>query len=418
MEFYDTIKDLVWDDVTRSVYEKTDADVRRALAKETPTIEDFKALVSPAAEPYLEQMAQLSRHYTQQRFGKVILLYIPMYLSNECSNHCIYCGFNHNNDIARKTLTDEEILEEIKVIKSMGYDNVLLLTGEHPRAAGADYIEHAIRLCRDHFAAINLEVYPMKVEEYRRMGQAGCNSVYIYQETYNESRYKIYHPKGMKSHYAWRLGTPERVAQAGIHRVGMGALIGLEEWRTEMVFLAMQGMRQMTIDGKACYVFFKPLGETGWSAAIVCLESDIFGAFYRMRRTVVFTVLAALLLMMMVCSRIIRRELKPLTQLSKQAETIASGNFGVVLPDDGRRDEIGQLTQSFTNMQHSLVSYIDELKQTTAQKASIESELKVARDIQMSMLPRVFPAFPNRRDIDLFAMMTPAKEVGGEQTMR
>ena len=239
MEFYDTINNLVWDDVTRSVYEKTDADVRRALAKETLTIEDFKALISPAAENYLERMAQLSRHYTQQRFGKVILLYIPMYLSNECSNHCIYCGFNHNNDIARKTLTDEEILEEIKVIKSMGYDNVLLLTGEHPRAAGADYIEHAIRLCRDHFAAINLEVYPMKIEEYRRMAEAGCNSVYIYQETYNESRYKIYHPKGMKSHYAWRLGTPERVAQAGIHRVGMGALIGLEEWRTEMVFLAM-----------------------------------------------------------------------------------------------------------------------------------------------------------------------------------
>ena len=175
-----------------------------------------------------------------------------------------------------------------------------------------------------------------------------------------------------------------------------------------------EGMRQMIIDGKACYVFFKPLGETGWSAAIVCLESDIFGAFYRMRRAVVFTVLAALLLMMLICSRIIRRELKPLTQLSKQAETIASGNFGVVLPDDGRRDEIGQLTQSFTNMQHSLVSYIDELKQTTAQKASIESELKVASEIQMSMLPRIFPAFPNRKDIDLYASMTPAKEVGGD----
>ncbi len=133
-----------------------------------------------------------------------------------------------------------------------------------------------------------------------------------------------------------------------------------------------------------------------------------------MRRAVVFTVLAALLLMMMVCSRIIRHELKPLTHLSKQAETIASGDFGMTLPDDGRRDEIGQLTQSFTNMQHSLVNYIDELKKTTAQKASIESELKVAREIQMSMLPRIFPAFPNRSDIDLFAMMTPAKEVGGD----
>lgn len=175
-----------------------------------------------------------------------------------------------------------------------------------------------------------------------------------------------------------------------------------------------EGMRQMIIDGKACYVFFKPLGETGWSVAIVCSENDIFGAFYRMRRAVIFTVFAALLLMMLVCSRIIRRELKPLTQLSEQAEAIASGNFEVTLPDDGRRDEIGHLTQSFTNMQHSLVSYIEELKQTTAQKASIESELKVASEIQMSMLPRIFPAFPSRKDIDLYASMTPAKEVGGD----
>ena len=245
MEFYDTIRDLDWDGVTAEIAAKTEADVRRALAKETPDIEDFKALVSPAAESHLEQMAQLSRKYTQQRFGKVILLYIPLYLSNECSNHCIYCGFNHNNNIARKTLTDEEILEEIKVIKGMGYDNVLLLTGECPSIAGTGYIEHAIRLCRDHFAAINLEVFPMKTEEYRRMAEAGCNSVYIYQETFNEKRYKVYHPKGMKSHYAWRLGTPERVAQAGIHRVGMGALIGLEEWRTEMTYLAMH-LRFMT----------------------------------------------------------------------------------------------------------------------------------------------------------------------------
>ncbi|MBP3253878.1 MAG: 2-iminoacetate synthase ThiH [Bacteroidales bacterium] len=245
MEFYDTIKDLVWEEVTKSVYEKTDVDVRKALSKESLTVEDFKALISPAAEKYLEQMAVMSRRITQKRFGKVMQFYIPMYLSNECSNHCIYCGFNHNNDIARKTLTDEEILEEIKVIKSMGYDNVLLLTGEFPRLVGADYIEHAIKLCREHFSAVNLEVYPMKTEEYKRMAAAGCNSVYIYQETFNEKRYKVYHPKGMKSNYRWRLGTPERVAQAGMHRVGMGALIGLEEWRTEMVYLAMH-LRFMT----------------------------------------------------------------------------------------------------------------------------------------------------------------------------
>lgn len=239
MEFYDTIKDLVWEQVTESIYAKTEKDVEKALAKNILNIEDFKALISPAASKYLETMAHMSREITQRRFGKVMLLYIPMYLSNACSNHCIYCGFNHNNDIARKTLTDDEIREEIKVIKSMGYDNVLLLTGEFPRIAGVDYIEHAIKICKEHFSTINLEVFPMKTEEYKRMADAGCNTVYVYQETFNEKRYKVYHPKGMKSNYHWRLNTPERIAQAGMHKVGMGALIGLEEWRTEMVYLAM-----------------------------------------------------------------------------------------------------------------------------------------------------------------------------------
>ena len=245
IEFYDTIKDLVWEQVTESIYSKTERDVERALSKSTLDIEDFKALISPKADKYLENMANMSREITQRRFGKVMLLYIPLYLSNECSNHCIYCGFNNNNDIVRKTLTDKEIEEEIKVIKQMGYDNVLLLTGEFPRIAGADYIENAIKLCKKHFSAVNLEVYPMKVEEYKRMADAGCNTVYVYQETFNEKRYKVYHPKGMKSNYRWRLNTPERIAQAGMHKVGMGALIGLEQWRTEMVYLAMH-LRFMT----------------------------------------------------------------------------------------------------------------------------------------------------------------------------
>lgn len=239
MEFYDTIKDLIWEDMTKSIYSKTKNDVERALSKEFLNMEDFKALISPAAENYLETMAQMSRNITQKRFGKVMLLYIPMYLSNACSNHCIYCGFNHNNPMARKTLNDDEIMKEIQVIKSMGYDNVLLLTGEFPKVAGVDYIKHAIDLCRPHFSAINLEVFPMKTSDYEKLIKAGANTLYVYQETFNESRYKIYHPKGMKSNYKWRLGTPERVAQAGIHKIGMGALIGLEEWRTEMLYLAM-----------------------------------------------------------------------------------------------------------------------------------------------------------------------------------
>jgi sigma-B regulation protein RsbU (phosphoserine phosphatase) len=148
--------------------------------------------------------------------------------------------------------------------------------------------------------------------------------------------------------------------------------------------------------------------------AIVCLESDIFGSFYKLRRTVAGTVFGGLLLLMLVCGFSVRHELKPLTHLARQAETIASGDFSKTLPNDGRSDEVGQLSESFTNMQHSLVNYIEELKSTTAQKASIERELKVASDIQMSMVPRMFPAFPNHKDIDIYASISPAKEVGGD----
>ena len=175
-----------------------------------------------------------------------------------------------------------------------------------------------------------------------------------------------------------------------------------------------EGMRQLMFEGQDSYVFYKPLGTTGWSVAIVCPESDIFGGYNRLYRIVIGIVIVGLLLMLYVFSRIIRRELKPLNTLAHQAETIASGQFDAELPDNERHDEIGQLSESFGYMQHSLIEYIEELKDTTASKAAIENELKVASDIQMSMVPRIFPAFPNRHDIDLYASMTPAKEVGGD----
>ena len=172
-----------------------------------------------------------------------------------------------------------------------------------------------------------------------------------------------------------------------------------------------EGMRRMVIDGKDSYVFYKPLGKTGCSMAIVCPESDIFGGFNRLRHTVMGIVFVGLLVMLCVFINVITRELKPLHRLAREAETIASGNFDAELPDFERTDEIGQLSHSFGYMQQSLVKYIHELKLTTAQKASIESELNVASNIQMSMLPSVFP---NREGLDMHASMTPAKEVGGD----
>lgn len=191
----------------------------------------------------------------------------------------------------------------------------------------------------------------------------------------------------------------------------------LETPDTAMVSLghAMQrgeeGVREMHINGEHCYVFYKPLGKTGCSMAIVCPESDIFGGFDRLRRTVMAIVCVGLMLMLYFFIRIITRELSPLRRLAREAETIASGQFDTQLPNFERTDEIGQLSQSFGNMQQSLVRYIEELKDTTAQKASIESELNVANSIQMSMLPNVFP---DREGLDMYASMTPAKEVGGD----
>ena len=175
-----------------------------------------------------------------------------------------------------------------------------------------------------------------------------------------------------------------------------------------------EGMKHMNIDGKDCYVFYKPLGNTGCSMAIVCPEKDIFGGFDRLRRSVMAIVITGLLLMLFLFIRIITRELSPLRRLAHEAETIASGHFDAELPNFERIDEIGQLSQSFGNMQQSLVKYIEELKETTAEKASIESDLRIANGIQMGMLPENFPTRGDRDDVQLYASLTPAKDVGGD----
>ena len=175
-----------------------------------------------------------------------------------------------------------------------------------------------------------------------------------------------------------------------------------------------EGMKEMSLSGEDCLVFYKPLGQTGCSMAIVCPESDIFSGFDRLRHTIMAIITIGLLLMLYFFIRIITRELKPLRRLAKEAETIASGQFDAELPDFQRVDEIGQLSHSFGNMQQSLVKYIEELKSTTTQKASIERDLKVASDIQMGMLPEKFPSRNDRDDVQLYASLTPAKQVGGD----
>lgn len=228
-----------WDEVKASIYQKTSTDVQQALHKSVCDLEDFKALLSPAAEPYLEQMAQKSQLLTQQRFGKTIQMYAPLYLSNECQNICTYCGFSLDIPIRRKTLSDHEIIEDAKILKAMGYDHVLLVTGEANKTVGSAYIKHAISILKPFFSMISMEVQPLEQSEYQTLVEAGLHAVLVYQETYHRDEYKTHHPKGKKSNMEYRLDTPDRLGKAEIHKIGLGILIGLEDWRTDSFFNAL-----------------------------------------------------------------------------------------------------------------------------------------------------------------------------------
>ncbi|MGN8058695.1 2-iminoacetate synthase ThiH [Pedobacter sp. 22163] len=228
-----------WDDTKASIYDKTAADVERALRNTQRDLEDFKALISPAALPYLEDMAQISQRLTLDRFGRVIQMYIPLYLSNECNNICTYCGFSYDNKVRRRTLNPMEIMQEVAVIKGMGYDHVLLVTGEANQSVHTDYFKKVLDLISPHFSHISMEVQPLDVADYETLIPHGLNTVLVYQETYHQDDYRKHHPKGKKSNFLYRLETPDRLGQAGIHKMGLGVLIGLEDWRTDSFFTAL-----------------------------------------------------------------------------------------------------------------------------------------------------------------------------------
>lgn len=237
--FSDIINNYNWDSVREQIYSKNEADVLRALNSSNRNIEDFMALVSPAASFFIEQMAQKSHSATVKRFGKTIQMFIPMYLSNECQNICTYCGFSLGNKIPRKTLTEKEIQKEIEIIKKNGFDHILVLTGEDQVHSNFEYILNSVKKIKPYFSNLSIEVQPFEQEQYEKLIQAGCDSVLVYQETYNRTVYKKYHTKGKKSNFDYRLQTPDRLGKAGIHKIGIGALLGLEDWRTEVFFLAL-----------------------------------------------------------------------------------------------------------------------------------------------------------------------------------
>ena len=242
--FADIIDGYDWDETLRIVSGANDADVRRVLDKaergvKPLTPEEFAILISEAADPYLERMAALSRHFTLERFGNTISMYIPMYVSNACTNKCVYCGFNHDNPLERTTLSMSQVEDECKAIKKLGpFENLLLVSGEYPSLCGVDYMERVLNVCRPYFHNLTLEIQPLRSSEYERLTHSGLNGVVCFQETYHREAYRQYHPRGMKSHYAWRLNGYDRMGEAGVHKIGLGVLLGLEDWRADTVMMA------------------------------------------------------------------------------------------------------------------------------------------------------------------------------------
>ena len=214
------------------------ADVDRALAADVPDLRDFAALLSPAAGECLEELAGASQRMTERRFGRTVQLYAPLYVSNECVETCTYCAFSRPNPIARRTLTVAEVEAEAELLHRQGFRHLLLVSGEHPRHVSVEYLETVLRTLAPRFPSLSVEVQPQTEEAYRRWVAAGCDGLVVYQETYDREAYASVHLAGKKKDYDWRLATPERGAEAGMRRLGIGALLGLADWRKEGLHLA------------------------------------------------------------------------------------------------------------------------------------------------------------------------------------
>ena len=220
----------------------TDKDVERALAKDTCDIEDYAAFLSPAATKYLEQMARKAKRETAKHFGNSVCLFTPLYISNYCENRCVYCGFNCANKIHRAKLTYEEIDHELKIISETGLKEILLLTGESRSQSDVTYIGEAVKLAKKYFTTIGIEVYPVNSDEYAYLRKCGADFVSVYQETYNQDKYKEVHLRGPKSVFGYRFDSQERALMGGMRGVAFGALLGLGNFRKDAFAAGLHAM--------------------------------------------------------------------------------------------------------------------------------------------------------------------------------
>ncbi len=241
MSFFDVLSKYDVDKFKELVDSKTDKDIELALAKQgAHTIDDFAALISERARThYLDVMVQMSMQLTRKRFGRCINMYLPLYLTNLCSNKCAYCGFSVANKFKRVVLTLKEIEEELQAMNKMGYTNILLVSGENSHKAGMPYFEQVLPLAKNYADYLQMEVQPLETDEYARLKELGLDAVSVYQETYHPEYYKKVHLAGKKADMRFRMETPDRLGQAGIDKVGMGALLGLYDWKVDLVATAM-----------------------------------------------------------------------------------------------------------------------------------------------------------------------------------
>ncbi|MDD2626331.1 MAG: 2-iminoacetate synthase ThiH [Candidatus Methanomethylophilus sp.] len=220
----------------------TAADVRRALDRDYLTPEDFGALLSPAAEPFLEKIAVKAKHLTRKHFGNAVCMFTPIYTSNYCDNRCVYCGFNHDNLITRAKLTPDEVETEMANIASTGLTEILILTGESREYSDPDYVAMCVATAAKHFSSIGLEIYPLNSNEYQRMHDLGADYVTVFQETYDPVRYAELHRGGNKRIFSYRLNTQERALQGGMRGVAFGTLLGLRaDWRKDAFACGVHG---------------------------------------------------------------------------------------------------------------------------------------------------------------------------------
>lgn len=217
----------------------TAKDVKEALAAETCSVDNFKALLSPAALPFLEEITQKAQKETRKHFGNSVAIFTPLYIANYCENYCVYCGFNCHNKIKRAQLNAEEIEKEMQAIAETGLEEVLILTGESPNKSSVEYIGEACKIAKKYFKLIGLEVYPMDSKDYAYLHECGADFVTVFQETYNSDKYKTLHLGGRKRIFPYRLNAQERAIMGGMRGVGFAALLGLDDFRKDALATGM-----------------------------------------------------------------------------------------------------------------------------------------------------------------------------------